>query len=133
MNLEQRNNQLEEKLKDSDLTKAVEILIKDAKKRRRQVTILTISVILDIILTAGISYLSIRTHDLASKAESNHEAVVRSCYNSNEARANNSTLWDYLLAAQPKKPLSQEEMKFRDDFVKLKEETFKPRPCNEIK
>lgn len=132
MNLEQRNKQLEEKLKDSDLPKAVTILIKDAKKRKRNEKILAVSVILDILLTIGFGFITIRTHRLAVQAETNRNSIVRTCQSSNEARANNKLLWDHIIDITNKPPASPEETKGRIDFKAFIDKTFEQRDCSKL-
>jgi hypothetical protein len=130
--LDKRNDELEKKLETSDLPKAVEVLFKDAKKRKRQLMILTISLILDILLTVGLTVVSLRTQQLAIKAENNKDAIYQSCEASNEGRANNRQLWEYILNLPPLEPPTPEREKRIADFRAFVDETFAPRDCDAL-
>lgn len=128
MNLAQRNAKLEEKLKDSDLPKAVTILVKDARKRKRNEKILAISLALDILLSVGLAIGYRQNHQLAVKAETTQNAVIRSCENSNDARKNNREIWDYIIELTAKAPPTPE----RDTFIKKINDTYQLRDCTKI-
>lgn len=129
MNLDQRNSQLEERLKDSDLSKAVEVLVKDAKKRKRNEKILAISILLDVLLTLGLGLVSIQTHRIAVKADTNRNALIRTCESGNEARKNNREIWDYVLEITANAPPNAQ----REKFISKVNATFAPRDCSSIK
>lgn len=131
--LDNRNKELDKKLGNIDLNKAVSTLINDAKRSKRRVRLLAISLLFDLLLTLGLGVVSVKTHNAAVQAETNKAALLRSCQTTNEARANNAVLWDYLLALQPEKPLTPNEIKFRTEFTALKVKTFAPRDCSTIK
>lgn len=132
MSLEQRNAELEKKLAGSPLPLAIEALIKDASKRKRQVRLLTISIFLDILLTIGLAVVSLNTHKLATQADSNQQAIIRSCETGNEARANNKQLWTYLLnIPTPNAPTFQQQQ-VRDQFSAFVDKTFAPRDCSKV-
>lgn len=130
--LDSRNRELNKKIGETDLPKAVSVLIADAKKRRRQVRWLTFSIILDLLLTIGLAYNSAQTRNIASQAESNKAALIARCESTNEARAKNEKLWDYLIEQSKGVPRSEKEQKFFDQFITLKDETFAPANCNDL-
>lgn len=132
MNLEQRNADLDKKLKDTDIPQAIDTLIKDAKRRKRHVRLLAISLALDVLLTVAFGYISIRTADLASKADSNRAALVRSCETANQSRSDNREIWDYVLELSQRPSTTPAEQETRDKFVAKVNETFKPRNCSEV-
>lgn len=135
MSLDERNRDLNQKIHDSDINEAVDVLIKDAKKRNQQITILAFTIILDVILTFGLAYLSFQTQEIASQAENNKQALVRNCETTNAARANNKELWDYLLSipADPEDtPRTIEQQEQLDKFKDFVDKTFAPRDCSKI-
>lgn len=134
--IDQRNKELDKKIEHTDLPDAVQVLIKDAKRRRHQLLALTVSLILDFLLTIGLFAVSVKTQQVAGQADSNHQAIVRSCEASNEARANNKALWDYILELPPNPtqgPLSADQQKQREDFKIFVAKTFAARDCSAIK
>ena len=132
MNLDQRNDELNHKLDESDINEAVFILIKDAKKRKQQIFALAFTIALDIILTLCLILLSFKTSDIASQAENNKQALKRSCETTNAARANNKELWDYLLSLPPREPRTTEEQKQLDAFKEFVNKTFAEKDCNKL-
>lgn len=132
MSLDSRNEDLNQKIGDTDLPSAVATLVKDAKKRKRQLRLLATSIILDIVLTVGLTFLSIRTHNLAVTADSNHSAIVRSCESSNDARASNKQLWHFLLDLPTPNAQTIQQQTNRDKFSMYVDKTFAPRDCNAI-
>lgn len=132
--LDERNQELNDKIAGSDLDQAVAALLADAKKRRRQIRLLFISIILDILLTIGLTGLSFVTHQLASNAENAQDAIINNCRVGNEARANNKQLWTYLLNLPTPNAPTLEQQKIRQQFSDFVDKTFAARDCNrEIK
>lgn len=132
MSLEQRNAELDKKIAKTDLNEAVTTLVKDAKKRRRQLRWLALSIVFDLLLTVGLGYLSVQTHRAASKAEDNHTALIRNCETSNEARANNKQLWDYLLNLPTPNAPTLQQKEVRNQFSVFVGKTFSPRNCSKL-
>lgn len=132
MGLDERNAVLNQKIDDTDLPNAVATLIKDAHRRKRQLTVLTISIILDLALTIGLGFVSIRTHNLAATAENNKQAILRNCQTSNEARANNKQLWDYLLNLPTPNAPTLQQQQVRIQFGAYVDKTFAPRNCSKM-
>lgn len=133
MSLNSRNEKLNKKIDDTDLPSAVAVLVKDAKKRKLQVRWLGVSILLDIILTFGVGYLSIQNNRVASQAENNQQALVQSCETTNGSRANNKQIWDYLLAVQTPNVPTLQQQQVRSQFQSLVDTTFAPRDCNSLK
>lgn len=132
MSLDDRNRELDKKIADSDLSEAVATLVKDAQKRKRQVRLLTISILLDILLTIGLGVVSVNTHSIATQAENNQQAIMRSCETSNDARANNKQLWTFALTLPtPNVPTLQQQIN-RDKFEAFVNKTFAPRDCSKL-
>lgn len=132
MSLDERNEELNRKIDHTDLSSAVDTLIKDAKKRKRQVILLSLSIGLDLLLTVGLGFLSIQTHNVASQSENNKVALVRSCETTNDARASNKALWDYLLALPSNEPATSAQQSEIDSFKAFIDKTFAPRDCKHL-
>ena len=128
--LDERNQELNDKIAGSTLDQAVGALLADAKKRRRQIRLLFVSIILDIMLTFGLAGLSLVTHSLASNAENAQDAILHSCQVSNEARANNKQLWTYLLSLPTPNAQTLEQQKVRQQFADFVDKTFAQRDCS---
>lgn len=132
MSLDERNEELNRKINDTDLPNAVATLVVDARKRKKQLRLLAISIFLDLLLTVGLGFVSVQTHEIAVKAESNQQSLMRSCEATNEARANNKVLWDHvfeLTTSQTRTPDEQAEM---DNFKGFVQKTFAPRDCSAL-
>lgn len=131
-NLKQRDNALNEQMATHPAEESIRILVKDANRRKRQLRLLTISVVFDIVLSLALTYGWQLNHNLAIKAETNRSAILRGCEVSNEARAKNKQLWAYILElptadGQPRTP---EQQKRVDDFRRFINDTFAPRDCS---
>lgn len=128
-NLDERSDALDAKMAESPPEEAIKVLVKDANRAKRTVRILIISVILDILLSIGLAYITIQTHHIATQADNNQDAIMRSCEVANEGRANNKALWNYLLSLPPETPLTPEQQTRVTDFQKFIDKTFAPRDC----
>lgn len=133
MGLDERNKALDEKLEGGSLNQAVETLVRDAKKVRRNQRILALSIALDVFLTFALAGMSLVTHSIATKAETTQATLLKTCQVTNESRANNAVLWDYLIDQSKNQPRTPDQQKFFDDFVELKKKTFAPRDCSQVK
>lgn len=125
MSLDDRNAELEEKLVKNPIDEQVATLVRADKRRKFQIAALAV-------LTIGLILLSIRTTQIAGQAESNRAAIVARCVATNEARAKNEKLWDYLIEQGKNQPRTPEQQMFFDNFVKLKTDTFAPTDCSKI-
>ena len=130
--LEQRNKALDERLEKNPISESIAVLEKAAKKQQRTNKLLALSIVFDIILSFGLTYGWHQNHQLASRAESNKSALIRSCETSNEARAKNREIWNYVLEISNRPNQTPEQQKTRDDFIMKLDDTFAPRNCNEI-
>jgi hypothetical protein len=128
-NLEERDDELNQKMVDSPPEEAIKILVKDANRRKRQLRLLTISVIFDIVLSLALAYGWQQNHSLAIKAETNKNAIIHNCETSNDSRKKNHVLWDYILALPPAQPLTSDQQLQRDNFSKFVDQTFAQRDC----
>lgn len=137
MSLEERSNELDKKLEDNDIDNSIDILVKDAKRRRIQLQIVTATVIIDFILTIGLIFVSINTNNALIAAQNNKDALVLSCKSGNDFRVSEASLWNHILEIQPVlQNLTPEQQVQRDktvaDFKKYLQTTFATRDCNNI-
>lgn len=132
MRLDERNDELNKKISETDLPNAVATLITDAKKRKRQLIGLTVSLVVDVLLTLGFGFLAVQTHATANKSESNQQALVSTCEATNEARANNKMLWNYLLDLPTPNAQTLQQKQVRDKFSAFVDKTFAPKDCSTI-
>lgn len=124
MSLDERNAQLEHKLEENPIDRQIAVLVKADKRRKLQIIVLAM-------LTIGLVFVSVRTSQIASQAESNRAALMARCNSTNEARAKNKQLWDYLIEQGKDQPRTPEAQKFFDKFVALKDQTFAPTDCSQ--
>lgn len=129
MSLDDRNAVLEEKLENNPIDETIDILVRQAKRNKNNIRWLALSIVLDILLTIVITFITIRTQQLQKQSETNKNAIVARCENTNEARARSARLWDYLIDQSKDQPRTPDQEKFRNDFIKLKNETFAPSDC----
>lgn len=128
--LEQRNDTLNKQIDSTDLPAAIQTLIADARKRRRQLRLLALSICLDVLLTVALGWLSVRTHSIATQSESNKQAIVMSCQQTNDARASNEQLWKYLLSLPTPNAPTLQQQAVRKQFSAFIDKTFAPRDCS---
>lgn len=128
-NLEERSDELDKQMAEHPAEESIRILVKDANKSKRRFRILTISVILDILLTIGLAYLSFKTSETAHLAQTNKAALIANCETANESRKNNRDLWEFAFSLTPTQAQTDEQkaqnQKFKD-FVAI---TFAQRDC----
>lgn len=125
MSLDKRNEELEKRLEHNPVDEQIAALVRADKRRKFQITALAL-------LTVGLIFLSVRTTQIAGQAESNRAAIVARCVATNEARAKNEKLWDYLIDQGKNQPRTKEQQMFFDNFVKLKDDTFAPTDCSKV-
>lgn len=129
MSLDDRNAELDKALEENPIDEQIAALARSDRSRHRQIRWLAFSLALDVLLTIGFGYTTLRANDAASKAETTQVAILRNCETANESRKNNAVLWDFVLAQPPREPLDAKQQKIRDDFVELKNKTFAQRDC----
>lgn len=132
MSLDDRNAELDHKLEQNPIDEQIAALFKADRRRKSQIVLLTVSIMLDVFLTFAFGYVSIRTAQLARQAESNEAAIVARCETTNESRARNEKLWDYLVDQSKNQQRTPEQQKFFDNFTILKDQTFAPSDCSKL-
>jgi hypothetical protein len=135
--LDQRSQELDKKMEDNPIDESIDVLVRDAKRRRRQIFWLTISLMLDVLLTIGFGFLSVQTYNAATTAQHSQNAIVASCEAGNEFRVTEAALWNHILNLQPViTNLTPEQQAQRDktvaEFREYLKTTFAPRDCSNI-
>lgn len=132
MSLDTRNAELEEKLEVNPIDEQIAALARSDASRKRQVRWLAVSLALDVLLTIGFGYATLRANNAASKAETTQHSIVRNCETTNESRAKNREIWDYIVQISERPNLTPEQQKTRDDFIMKLNDTFAPRDCSKV-
>lgn len=130
MSLDSRSDELDKKLENNDIDKSVATLIKGAHRQRRAIRLLAVSIVLDFILTIGLTVVSVKTNEVARLAQSNKEAVIANCETANESRANQLKLWQYVFDIPPTVPRTPEQDKRVGEFKVFIDKTFAQRNCH---
>lgn len=102
------------------------------RRNRRMIWWLVVSLLFDVVLTAVIATVAVQANRASDQAAQVKSQQVSTCLASNEARANNKKLWDYVLAATPTKPRTEEQNEQVRDFRAFVDKTFAPRDCSKI-
>lgn len=129
MSLDTRNEELDRKLEQNPIDEQIAALARSDKSRRRQIRWLAVSLALDVLLTIGFGYTTLRANNAASKAETIENAIVARCESTNDARAKNEKLWDHILDLTKDTPRTPQQEVDRKEFIQVKEETFAPSDC----
>lgn len=135
--LDERSDQLDKQLEDNPIDTSIAAIVKADKQRGRQVKILAISLVLDIVLTFGLAAVSFQAHDLAIQADHSRSAQIESCKTGNEFRKTEANLWEHVLELQPiVNNLTPEQQAQRDktvtDFRTYLTTVFAARDCATI-
>lgn len=130
MSLDTRNAALNKELEENPIDVQVEALARADKRQSRQVVVLAITVVFDVLLTIGFGYITVRTHQLANQSENNRVALTRNCETANDSRKNNRALWDYILAIPTPDAPTVDQQKNRTDFKAFVDKTFASRDCD---
>lgn len=102
------------------------------QRNRHMIWGLVISLILDVALTFALVTVSIRTTHANDKATQAHNQQIATCQSSNEARAVNRQLWDYVLSLPAARPRTAEQEKRIADFKGYVHRVFADRDCSKI-
>lgn len=138
MSLDSRADALDQKLTENSIDDSISVLVRDAKRRRRQIIALAISLVVDCLLTIGFGFLAIQARDTANEVQKNQASIISSCQVGNEFRKTEASLWEHIIAIQPvdQGQLTPAQQAQRDktiaDFQQYLKTTFAPRDCNNI-
>lgn len=129
MSLDERSDDLDKRMAEHPVEKTVKTLLEADRRNRLRIRILTVSIILDIVLTVGVTVLSYHTNQLTHLAQSNREAVIANCETANESRANNKQLWDFAFALPTTQTPTPEQQANLEKFKAKVNQTFAQRDC----
>lgn len=128
-NLEERSDELDKQMAEHPAEESIRVLVKDADRSKRRMRILTISVILDILLTIGLAAVSFKTSEIAHLAQTNRQAVLANCQTANESRRNNRELWEFAFTLTPNQPQTDAQKAQTQTFKEFVAKTFAERDC----
>jgi hypothetical protein len=122
--------------RDKQLAKRDAQLATYSRRNRHLIWITIVSLALDILLTAALTVVAIQAHNAsgaAASARTATSAVAQSdrslCLSGNAARAQQVSLWNYILSQPPATPAERERVvKFKAHLQKL----FAPRDCAHV-
>lgn len=98
-------------------------------RSRRLIRAAAVSIVLDIILSLGLGYISFQARDASQNAAT---AIKTNCLSGNEARKNQIDLWTSIFALPSTKPPTEQAAR---DYEGLKlhiQQIFAPRDCNAL-
>lgn len=130
MNLDERSDALDKEMAKHPAEESIQILLKDARRRKQQVRLLTVSVIFDIFLSIGLAWFAYQANRTAELAQSNKDAVIANCEVSNESRKNNRELWAFAFSFPPDPPRTDIENQRVEQFKAYIAKTFVERNCH---
>lgn len=118
---------------------AIKELAASNQRSRRQVGLLGLSVVLDVVLSIVLAIVGVTalnaSHDAAAasraaaaQARTNAENIRNTCLSANESRALNIQLWDYVLGANANNP-DPAQQKRAEDFRVFVHTIFAPKDC----
>jgi hypothetical protein len=128
-NLDERSDELDKQMEKHPAEESIEVLTKDAHRRTRQLRILAVCIVFNLLLTVGFGLLTYKTNQLARLAQKAKDAIVANCEVANDSRENNHALWDYILALPPSEPRTAEQEKRISEFETFIDRTFAQRDC----
>jgi hypothetical protein len=131
MSLDDRNAELNKQLEVNPIDKTIDTLLKADQRNRRHILLLTLSLIFDLVLSVVLAFGWHNNHNLAIRAETNRDAIIRNCETSNESRAKNKQLWTYILNLPPSngQTVTPDQQKRIDNFKVFVDDTFAQRDC----
>lgn len=128
-NLEQRDDELNKQMAKHPAEESIQVLVKDANRRKRQLHILTGTVIVTLVLALGLTFVSFKLFQITRLAQNNQDAVIQNCETANDSRKNQLALWNYVFSITPEQPRSDSQNQQTEEFRAFVEKTFAPRDC----
>jgi hypothetical protein len=102
------------------------------RRNRRMIWGLVVSLLLDAILTVVIVTVKVQANRASDQTAQVRTQQITTCVSTNEARALNVQLWEYVLTIPPSQQLTEEQKKRISDFRVFLRRTFAPRDCSKI-
>lgn len=97
-----------------------------ARDLTKLVWIITISVMLDILVSVAIVYINNKANTATTQAHIAKVAIYESCLSGNDTRAQSRALWLSIAALLPDDPKG---LVFKQHIVALTTQAFSPRDC----
>jgi hypothetical protein len=97
--LNRLSDRLDEVKADSETRDAA--LTRHSRRNRVMIWVTIVSLVLDILLTAGFAVVAVQAHDASTAATANAQYQQALCQAGNVARAQQIQLWTHLLSLQP--------------------------------
>jgi hypothetical protein len=101
-------------------------------RNRRMIWGLVAALFLIAVLTVAVAMVAVQADHASGKATQVRTQQISACVSSNEVRANNKRLWDYLFSLPPTKPRTTEQDTQIQNFRAFVNKTFAPRDCSKI-
>jgi hypothetical protein len=108
-------------------------LVKYGRQNRRLIKWIFISVALDILLTASLSFVFLRQQHNQNSILATSNFVTAGCKSGNDIRAAEIKLWNYVLSFPPATPRTPAQNQQVADFKVFLDKTFAPRNCGTLK
>lgn len=106
----------------SGWSEVVAITAKVGKRNRRMIRWLALSIVVDVILTFGLGWATIRLNQVTASAHTR-------CESGNVFRANNTQLWEHILTLPPGATQTAKQKQQTDDFRKYLLKVDAPVKC----
>lgn len=111
---------------DTDVGKSIDALTKGYRNTR-------IFLIVQLVLIIGFGFVLYQSLSNKNDIARNRDIIKASCESTNDSRANNRLLWEYIQVRIDKIPATTpEEAKERTDFKNFVKQTFEPRNCSKV-
>lgn len=133
--LEQRNAELSKRVGKLGAAPTVASLAVSMRRVRIQNAILTASLALDLFLSIITLFLYIKLDHVVRTANANSDSIYNTCLSSNEARATELTLWNFVID-QPRDPAAPPQTASEKaeiaQFKNLLNTTLAQRDCTKV-
>lgn len=125
----EKSDAYDEKLKEAGIHSVVDALSRHLRRQGKIQKAVVLSLTIDVILSVAIGILALRAEQAATKANKAQDIAAVTCITSNQARATEKTLWDFVLNLPPNADQTPTEKKEVEQFKELLANTLAPRPC----
>lgn len=129
-----RNEELDERISgtDTNVEESIQALVSASRSNRKLLKSVIISIILETLIGATLIYVVIRTTSNSIRIQQTQNIITNNCIVGNEFRTTEKTFWEYILSIPSDQPMTPERQKQIDAFQQKLNETFAPRPCNDL-
>jgi hypothetical protein len=117
--------------RDKQLTERDAQLSRYGKKNRYLIWVTIISLVLDLFLTAALTVVAVQAHHASGAASAVAQSSRNLCLSGNVSRAQQVSLWNYVLASTQQSPRSVDPARVADFKAHL-HKLFAPRDCAHV-